>query len=198
MQHKTQHPVQFEITQATREAVQMWINQAGQRRVASNRPSRSKSSCRLIKRSRVDPSSLVEAVRAELPLWKLLVTDEGRRAAPTRNFDFGLLRPTAGHLCFQALTLGKRIMHIDATTHEHGKSAKVYNYEGDFDVGDDAITWKASVSQGGVDLGTFTGSIPLTSPAVAALAEEGVRDEIVRRIDAFDDNRGATTGGVNV
>jgi len=39
-------------------------------------------------------------------------------------------------------------MQIDATTHEHGKSAKVYNYEGDFDIGDDAITWKAAVWRG--------------------------------------------------
>jgi integrase len=31
MQHKTQRPVQFEITQATREAVQKWIQQAGLR-----------------------------------------------------------------------------------------------------------------------------------------------------------------------
>ena len=31
MQHKTQRPVQFEITQATREAVQTWIKQAGLR-----------------------------------------------------------------------------------------------------------------------------------------------------------------------
>ena len=82
-----------------------------------------------------------------------------------------------------ALMLRKRTMHIDATTHEHGNSAKVYAYEGDFDIGDDTITWKAAVSQGGVQLGTFTGSIPLTSPAVAALAEQEVRDEIVRRID---------------
>lgn len=29
MQHKTERPVQFEITQATREAVQAWIRQAG-------------------------------------------------------------------------------------------------------------------------------------------------------------------------
>src|SRR5512146_1894769 len=29
MQHKTQRPVQFEITPATREAVQKWIKQAG-------------------------------------------------------------------------------------------------------------------------------------------------------------------------
>ena len=29
MQHKTQRPVQFEITQATRDAVQAWIKQAG-------------------------------------------------------------------------------------------------------------------------------------------------------------------------
>ncbi|MEO8805039.1 MAG: hypothetical protein ABI433_03095 [Burkholderiaceae bacterium] len=85
-------------------------------------------------------------------------------------------------------------MHIGATTHEHGKSAKVYSYEGDFDVGRDAITWTAAVSQGGVDMGTFTGSIPLTSPGVAALAEQGVRDEIVRRIDTFDDSQGAKGG----
>ena len=31
MQHKTQRPVQFEITQATRDAVQAWIKQAGLR-----------------------------------------------------------------------------------------------------------------------------------------------------------------------
>jgi integrase len=31
MQHKTQRPVQFEITPATREAVQNWIKQAGLR-----------------------------------------------------------------------------------------------------------------------------------------------------------------------
>lgn len=29
MQHKTQRPVQFEISQATREAVQAWIKRAG-------------------------------------------------------------------------------------------------------------------------------------------------------------------------
>lgn len=29
MQHKTQRPVQFEITPATREAAQKWITQAG-------------------------------------------------------------------------------------------------------------------------------------------------------------------------
>ena len=29
MQHKTQHPVQFEITPASRDAVQKWIRQAG-------------------------------------------------------------------------------------------------------------------------------------------------------------------------
>ncbi|HVO48538.1 MAG TPA: hypothetical protein VMT29_19635 [Steroidobacteraceae bacterium] len=28
MQHKTQRPVQFEITQATRDALQVWIKQA--------------------------------------------------------------------------------------------------------------------------------------------------------------------------
>ena len=87
-------------------------------------------------------------------------------------------------------------MHIDPATHEHGKSAKVYAYEGDFDIRDDAITWNAAISQGGAEVGTFNGSIPLTSPALAALAEQVVRDEIVRRIDAFDDLRGARADGV--
>lgn len=31
MQHKTQRPVQFEITQVTLDAVQKWIKQAGQK-----------------------------------------------------------------------------------------------------------------------------------------------------------------------
>ena len=90
--------------------------------------------------------------------------------------------------------LWKHTMHIDATTHEHGKSAKVYNYEADFDIGDDAITWRATVTQGGTEFGTLIGSIPLTSPAVAAFAEQGVRDEIMRRIDTLDDNRDAMAG----
>ena len=78
-------------------------------------------------------------------------------------------------------------MHIAPTTHEHGATAKVYSYEGDFDVEDDVIRWTATVRQGSVQLGTFTGSIRVTSPAVAALAEQAARDDIVKRIDSFDD-----------
>jgi hypothetical protein len=80
-------------------------------------------------------------------------------------------------------------MHIDPTTHEHATSAKVYSYEAEFDVGADAITWKASVSEGGAQLDPISGSIPLTSPALRVLAKEAVRDEIVKRIDSFDDTR---------
>ena len=40
MQHKTQRPVQFEITPATREAVQKWMKQAGLRSDDSAFPSR--------------------------------------------------------------------------------------------------------------------------------------------------------------
>ena len=40
IQHKTQRPVQFEITPATREAVQRWIKQAGLRSDAFVFPSR--------------------------------------------------------------------------------------------------------------------------------------------------------------
>lgn len=74
-------------------------------------------------------------------------------------------------------------MHIEPTTHEHGLTAKVYSYEGDFDVGDDAITWSAKVSHGQEPPRVITGTIPVTSPAVAALADKVVRDAIVKTID---------------
>ena len=76
-------------------------------------------------------------------------------------------------------------MHIDPTTHEHATSAKVYSYEAEFDVGADAITWKASISEGGAQFDPISGSIPLTSPALPTLAEQVVRDEIVKRIDTL-------------
>lgn len=78
-------------------------------------------------------------------------------------------------------------MRIDPTSHEHGASGKVYSYEGDFAVGNDAITWNAVVSQAGAHHSSFSGTIPLTSPALAHLAEQAVRDAIVKRIDTFDD-----------
>ena len=90
-------------------------------------------------------------------------------------------------------------MHIDPTTHEHGPSGKVYCYEGDYDVGDDAISWNAAISQSGVPQRRFAGTIPLTSPALATLAEQVVRDAIVQRIDILDDRQGAaidSVGGV--
>ncbi|HEY9065092.1 MAG TPA: hypothetical protein VIO33_08925 [Burkholderiaceae bacterium] len=78
-------------------------------------------------------------------------------------------------------------MHIAPTRHEHGATAKVYSYEGDYEVEDDAIRWTATVSRGPASLGTLTGTIPVTSPALSALAEQAVRDDIVKRIDSFDD-----------
>ena len=82
-------------------------------------------------------------------------------------------------------------MHIDSTTHERSTSAKVYIYEAEFEVGADAITWQASISEGGAQLDPIAGSIPLTSPALPMLAEQAVRDEIVKRIDSVDDTRSA-------
>jgi hypothetical protein len=75
-------------------------------------------------------------------------------------------------------------MRIESTTHEHGRSGKVYTYEGDFDVGDDAITWNAKVNHGQDAPRVITGTIPITSPAVGAIADKAVRDAIVERIDA--------------
>jgi hypothetical protein len=77
-------------------------------------------------------------------------------------------------------------MHIAATTHEHGASARVYSYEGDYEIGDDSIRWQAAVAREG-ERRSFSGSIPLSSPSIATLAEQAVRDAILQRIDAFDD-----------
>jgi hypothetical protein len=45
MQQKTQRPVQFEITEPTREAVEAWIGHAGLTSEDSLFPSRVRSSC---------------------------------------------------------------------------------------------------------------------------------------------------------
>jgi|GEM_PF-3454078 len=76
-------------------------------------------------------------------------------------------------------------MHIEATTHEQGTSAKVYTYEGDFDVCDDTITWRAQVRHAEEHPRAISGTIPVTSPALGALAEKVVRDAIVKRIDGL-------------
>jgi hypothetical protein len=91
---------------------------------------------------------------------------------------------------------GVTAMHIDPTTHEHGASGTVYSYEGNFEVGDDAIAWDASVRQSGVPRCNFTGTVPLTSPALAAMAEKVVRDAIVKCIDSFDDSQGSAVDAV--
>jgi hypothetical protein len=75
-------------------------------------------------------------------------------------------------------------MHIEPRTHEDGRTAKVYNYEGDFEVSDEAITWSAKVCHGHEPPRVLTGTIPVTSPAVAALADKAVHDAIVNAIDA--------------
>jgi hypothetical protein len=75
-------------------------------------------------------------------------------------------------------------MHIEPTTHEHGPTARVYTYEADFDVGDDAIRWQARITHPDDQPRVLAGSIPITSPAMAALADKAVRDAIVHGIDA--------------
>ena len=76
-------------------------------------------------------------------------------------------------------------MHIGPTTHEHPGSAKVYTYEGDYEVQAGRITWQAEVTHAEEPRRQCTGTVLLTSPAAPAVAEEAVRDAIVRRIDSF-------------
>ena len=76
-------------------------------------------------------------------------------------------------------------MHIGPATHEHGASAKVYTYEGDFDVRESEIAWQAKVTHGEEATRQFSGTVPLASGAAAPFAAEAVRDAIVRSIDSL-------------
>ena len=82
-------------------------------------------------------------------------------------------------------------MHIDTSTHEHGSSAKVYTYDGDYEIDDGAIRWTATISRDQEAPHQIDGSIPLSSPDLATLAEQAVRDAIVQWFDRFDDRQTA-------
>jgi len=76
--------------------------------------------------------------------------------------------------------------HIESTTHEQGSSGKVHSYRADYTVGEESIMWMAEVEVDRTSR-TFAGSVPLTSAGVVAVAEQAVRDAVVRAIDGLDD-----------
>jgi hypothetical protein len=76
-------------------------------------------------------------------------------------------------------------MHIGPATHEHRASARVYTYEGAYEVRDGEITWQATVTSGDEAPRELSGTVPLASDAAATFAAEAVLDAIVRRIDSF-------------
>jgi hypothetical protein len=76
--------------------------------------------------------------------------------------------------------------HIESTTHEQGSTGKVHSYRADYTVGEDSIMWMAEVEVDRTSR-TFAGSVPLTSAGVVAVAEQAVRDAVVRAIDGVDD-----------
>lgn len=76
-------------------------------------------------------------------------------------------------------------MQISETRHEHAKTAQIYTYRADYDVDTHAITWSATVKQGADGEWRLDGSIPLSSPGIASVAEEAVRDAVVAQIDAL-------------
>lgn len=78
-------------------------------------------------------------------------------------------------------------MHLDATTHEHATSARVYTYEGEYVVEADQISWTAEARRGDEIRVELAGSIPLSSPGLAVVAEQAVRDAVVARIDGLEE-----------
>jgi hypothetical protein len=89
------------------------------------------------------------------------------------------------------MTLGVR-MQISETRHEHAKTAQIYTYHADYDVDTHAITWSATVRQGADGEWRLDGSIPLSSPGIASVAEEAVRDAVVAQIDALQPDGAAS------
>lgn len=77
-------------------------------------------------------------------------------------------------------------MRLDERSHEHAGSGQVYTYHGEYSVGVDEITWHARVSHGTDFRQELRGSVPLTSPGVAVLAEQAVHDAIIKQIDALE------------
>lgn len=77
-------------------------------------------------------------------------------------------------------------MRLDERSHEHASSGQVYSYDGEYSVGSTEITWRARVSRGTGFQQELSGSVPLSSPGVAVLAEQAVHDAIVKQIDALE------------
>ena len=88
-------------------------------------------------------------------------------------------------------------MYIASTTHEHASSAKVFTYEGEYAVLDSEIRWEAEIRHAEVGTQRFSGTIPVTSPALATVAEPVVRDAIVKCIDTFEDKRNGRGAGTS-
>jgi len=63
-------------------------------------------------------------------------------------------------------------MHIDETTHESGITGKVYRYEADYSIEGTTLNWTGEVRQGDVFSQAVGGSISITFPGAAALADD--------------------------
>ena len=72
-------------------------------------------------------------------------------------------------------------------THEHAKSGKLYAYQASYDVAGGDIRWRATVQQAEAVRLRPNGTISTNMPAAITIAEQAVRDAVVKAIDAFDD-----------
>jgi hypothetical protein len=77
-------------------------------------------------------------------------------------------------------------MHLPEATHEHGSNARVYAYDADYEHDGQTVNWNATVRVGEAAPRRLSGSIPMTAASAEVVAEQAVRDAVVRRIDELD------------
>jgi len=72
-------------------------------------------------------------------------------------------------------------------SHQHATSGKLYTYEAEYDVAGSDIRWRATVQQAEEVRLRPQGTIATNTPAAGTIAEQAVRDAVVKEIDGADD-----------
>lgn len=72
-------------------------------------------------------------------------------------------------------------------SHQHATSGKLYTYQAEFEVNGSDIRWRATVQQADEVRLRPQGTIATNTPAAGTIAEQAVRDAVVKEIDVAED-----------